>query len=70
MERGNKYLIYICAWMLVLFMPVFSACNGLEDDFVVSDEVRLTASLSPVLSSAFTKAEEFKIQIAESKVLA
>ena len=60
MERGNKYLIYICAWMLVLFMPVFSACNGLEDDFVLSDEVRLTASLSPVLSSAFTKAEEIK----------
>lgn len=75
MERGKKYLIYICAWMLVLFMPVFSACNGLEDDLVVSDEVRLTASLSPVLSSAFTKAEEFKsdyvgaLDIAVAKVV-
>lgn len=75
MERGNRYLIYICAWMLVLFMPVFSACNGLEDDLVVSDEVRLTASLSPVLSSAFTKAEEIKsdyngaLDIAVAKVV-
>ena len=75
MERGYKYLIYICAWMLVLFMPVFSSCNGLEDDLVVSDEVRLTASLSPVLSSAFTKAEEIKsdydgaLDIAVAKVV-
>lgn len=75
MERGNKCLIYICAWMLVLSMQIFSACNGIEDDLVVSDEVRLTASLSPVLSSVFTKAEEIKsdyngdLNIAVAKVV-
>ena len=47
----------ICAWMVFLFMPVFFACDRFEDNPVLSDEVKLTASLSPVLSSVYTKGE-------------
>ena len=56
-EGVNKYFVYLCAWVLVLFVPAFSACDRVEDDLVMSDEVKLTASLSPVLSSVYTKAE-------------
>lgn len=56
-ERTNKYFVCLCALVLVLIVPAFSACDRVDDDLVLSDEVKLTASLSPVLSSVYTKAE-------------
>ena len=38
-----------------MLLPVFNACDRLEDNLIMSDEVKLTASLSPVLSSVYTK---------------
>jgi hypothetical protein len=47
--------IYRYAWVLLAFLTVFSACDRIEDDLVFSDEVKLTASLSPALSTVYTK---------------
>ena len=55
--KGLEYWFYICVVALVAFTSVFSACDRMEDDLVPSAEVKLTASLSPVLSSVYTKAE-------------
>ena len=55
--KRKKYLLCKYVSALVAFALAFSACDRMEDDLVVSDEVKLTASLSPVLSSVYTKAE-------------
>ena len=56
-KRDVLYHLNICAWMLWAFLPIFSACNKVEDEFVFGDEVRLTASLAPALSTVYTKGE-------------
>ena len=55
--KGNIYWSSIFACVVLVFTSAFSACNRMEEDFAASDEVKLTASLSPVLSSVYTKAE-------------
>lgn len=57
MKRINKYLMHILALALVVLMPALAACDRIEDDIVASDQVKLQASLSPVLSSVYTKGE-------------
>lgn len=56
-KKNIKYLHYICTWAFVLLAAAFSACNRIEDDLVSLDEVKLTATLSPVLSTVYTKGE-------------
>ena len=55
--RGYKYWSYVSVWMLLVFIQTFVSCNRIEDGFDLSDEVRLTATLSPLMSSVYTKGE-------------
>ena len=45
------------AWVLTAFMLVMASCDRSEDDLLPDDQVRLKASLSPVLSAVYTKGE-------------
>lgn len=70
MKKGNKYFIHILVWALAVLMHVFAACDRIEDQLVASDQVRLQASLAPVLSSVYTKGEgEGEIKSTHSQVL-
>lgn len=65
MTMANKYLIYIVT--LLVSLSSFSACNMMEDEFHLSNQVRLKASLSSALLSTYTKAEgEIKSNYADT----
>ena len=55
--KGYKYWSCVSVWMLLVFIQAFVSCNRIEDELDLSDEVRLTATLSPVMSSVYTKGE-------------
>ena len=57
LKREFKYWSYISVWALLVLMQALSACNRSEYEFDFSDEVKLTALLSGVTSSVYTKGE-------------
>ena len=48
---------YSCVWLLLMLMHTFSACDRIGDPLIASDEVKLTATLSPTLSTTYTKGD-------------
>lgn len=50
-------ICHIYAWVLMAFMLVLPACDRTEDNLMPEGQVRLKASLSPMLSTVYTKGD-------------
>jgi len=53
LKRAYEYNMYV--WAMLAFIFIFAACDRIEDEPDLSDEVSLQASLSPALSIVYTK---------------
>lgn len=55
--KMKDHICHIYAWVLMAFMLVLPACDRTEDNLLPDDQVRLKASLSPMLSTVYTKGD-------------